>query len=112
MGGRKRGGVLEGAVLSEEAERQRSELLELQQLWLGLSTSQRAAAVIVIREVRALGPRACRILSMQAERLAMGATQYGDFESGRDWKKETLLEHIDGLAYLAAALLENETETK
>ena len=93
-------------------ERARLELEEFRNRWLGLLPHQREALVIIVREIDKVGPRACRILSMQAERLSVGSA-YGDFEKGRKWGKEALEEVLDQLHYHAAALLElNEEEDK
>lgn len=52
-----------------------------------------------------LGPRALGILASIAERLAMGAKQYGDFDDKpRDWLAETVEEQLDSVVYLTMAL--------
>lgn len=89
----------------EAAEKRRSELLELQGLFLGLEDHQRAALLIVARELRALGTHACEVLTMQAERMAMGAAQYNDdFSDSRDWLLEALNEQLDKNTYLTRLL--------
>ena len=94
------------SVLNESSvEGGRLQLLELQNKWLNLTPEQREAMVLMVRDIHVLGPRACRILTMQAQRLAAGAS-YGDFEKGRKWGKEALEETIDQLHYMSAALLE------
>lgn len=93
-----------------EPENARLQLMQLQTLWLGLEDHQKAAILSVARDITKLGPKACKILSMQASRLAEGSV-YGDFEKGRDWMKETREEALDGLNYLCALTLETQ-ETK
>ena len=48
------------------------------------------------------------IIELIKERLEKGQKEYGgdlDPEDGRDWEVETLEEILDGMIYLAAALL-------
>lgn len=88
-----------------DPETQRLQLLEIQNRWLSLSEEQRKTLELITRDIHALGPKACRILAFQAERMAAGAVQ-GDFSDGRKWPKETLEETLDGLNYISAALID------
>lgn len=89
----------------DSAERRRSELLELQDLFRGLEDHQRAAALSAIRNLNSLGKNACNVLTAIGERLAMGAKQYKeDFTTERDWFAESAAEAFDGAVYLALAL--------
>jgi hypothetical protein len=46
------------------------------------------------------GPRARSVLLSLAERIARGATEYGDdFERPADWRKEAQAERLDALVY-------------
>lgn len=91
--------------MSDDPERQRLQLLELQNLWLGLEPHQREAASSVIRDLHTLGPNACHVLAALSGRLSLGAEQYReDFTAGRDWVKEATAEALDGSVYLALAL--------
>lgn len=60
----------------------------------------------LLEAAEAVGPRALEILTSIAERLAMGAKQYGgDFDDKpREWVAEALAENLDGLVYLTMAL--------
>lgn len=52
------------------------------------------------------GPNARAILRRQAERLTMGAIQYGDdFDDGRDWLVELIAELSDAENYAERAAL-------
>jgi len=94
-------------MTDERAARDADKWRHLQTHWLHLTGEQRATLIAVAADLGKLGPRACRVLALQAERLAMGAAQYGDFEpKQRNQIRETLLEHIDATSYLAVALLE------
>jgi hypothetical protein len=89
-----------------DPDRSRLDLEALKSNWLRLSSEQRATLLKLSRDLAELGPRACRVLELQAERLAMGAKQYGDFTDKRNWRAECLAEYLDATAYLACAVLE------
>jgi hypothetical protein len=51
------------------------------------------------------GPRARSVLLSLAERIARGATEYGDdFERPADWRKEAQAERLDALIYQTVLL--------
>lgn len=88
----------------------RSYLEELKTRSLPMDESQRTAMRDLSRLVGELGPTACEVLVYQAERLAMGAKQYGDFGDKRDWLQEGLAELADLGAYLAMAVKDAKTK--
>jgi hypothetical protein len=75
-------------------------------LWAQLDDAQRAAVLACAKELAHCGPVACTVLERLAERLAMGARQYGDFKGERAWRREAVEEHLDGLVYLTIGLME------
>lgn len=58
--------------------------------------------------IEQLGDDERRVLTLIAERLLMGQSQYGVLDMAtdpRDWRKEALEECADGLVYAAVALM-------
>lgn len=58
----------------------------------------------LLRQWYQLGPNAKQILLSIAERMAMGAKRYGDFQH-RSWTKEAAEEALDMTVYLSAELV-------
>lgn len=86
--------------MSDEAEARRTRLLELQQLFLALDDSQQQTAVSVIRSLGKLGPNACEIVEIQAERQEFGAKQYErDYPEDLEYAVEAINEQLDQVAY-------------
>lgn len=59
----------------------------------------------VLKLFNQLGPNAKKIVIHILERLAKGAKQYGDFNTPRNWDKESSEEALDLAVYQAAKLL-------
>lgn len=56
-----------------------------------------------------MGPMEQRVLLQLAVRLLNGQAVYGKLEPGKkDWRKEAKEEAMDGMVYLACALVEEE----
>lgn len=63
-----------------------------------------AAIAKLVESYTKLGPRGRLVLASVAERLVLGAKQYGDFDT-RDWRKEANEELLDFLVYETVARL-------
>ncbi len=79
-------------------------------VWLMLDSKQRESLVEIARSMQDIGPNASEMLQKIAERLSVGAKQYGDWNEKKDWKRETIEEHLDATVYLTRALLDLNKE--